>query len=99
MSPFATGPRRRKNKEPHSGQPLGTEERNRNRRHARQGRRKMNPYVVFLLYLAAILGFVGLTLLLNRMLGPKPVSSAVKACSIFSRTWNRCSLAAARRTL
>jgi NADH-quinone oxidoreductase subunit A len=38
----------------------------------------MNPYVVFLLYLAAILGFVGFTLLLNRMLGPKPVASAVK---------------------
>jgi NADH-quinone oxidoreductase subunit A len=38
----------------------------------------MNPYVVFLLYLAAILGFVGFTLLLNRILGPKPVASAVK---------------------
>ena len=38
----------------------------------------MNPYVAFLLYLAAILGFVGVTLLLNRMLGPKPVSSALK---------------------
>jgi NADH-quinone oxidoreductase subunit A len=38
----------------------------------------MNPYVAFLLYLAAILGFVGLTLLLNRMLGPKPVNSALK---------------------
>ena len=38
----------------------------------------MNPYVVFILYLAAILGFVALTLLLNRMLGPKPVASAVK---------------------
>jgi NADH-quinone oxidoreductase subunit A len=38
----------------------------------------MNPYVVFLLYLMAILGFVALTLLLNRVLGPKPVASAVK---------------------
>ena len=38
----------------------------------------MNPYVVFLMYLMAILGFVALTLLLNRMLGPKPVASAVK---------------------
>ena len=38
----------------------------------------MNPYVVFLLYMLAILGFVALTLLLNRLLGPKPVSSAMK---------------------
>ena len=38
----------------------------------------MNPYVVFLLYLVAILGFVALTLLLNRVLGPKPVNSAIK---------------------
>ena len=38
----------------------------------------MNPYVVFLMYLMAILGFVALTLLLNRVLGPKPVASAVK---------------------
>jgi len=38
----------------------------------------MNPYVVFLMYLMAILGFVGLTLLLNRMLGPKPVATAIK---------------------
>ncbi|MDO9283853.1 MAG: NADH-quinone oxidoreductase subunit A [Aquabacterium sp.] len=38
----------------------------------------MNPYVVFLLYLTAILGFVALTLLLNRLLGPKPVNSAIK---------------------
>ena len=37
-----------------------------------------NPYVVFVLYLLAILGFVGFTLFLNRMLGPKPVASAVK---------------------
>jgi NADH-quinone oxidoreductase subunit A len=40
--------------------------------------RPMNPYVVFLLYLAAILGFVGFTLLLNRVLGPKPAASAIK---------------------
>jgi NADH-quinone oxidoreductase subunit A len=38
----------------------------------------VNPYVVFLLYLTAILGFVALTLLLNRVLGPKPVASAIK---------------------
>jgi len=38
----------------------------------------MNPYAVFLLYLLAILGFVAVTLLLNRLLGPKPVSSAMK---------------------
>jgi len=39
---------------------------------------RMNPNVVFLLYLMAILGFVAVTLLLNRLLGPKPVASAVK---------------------
>lgn len=38
----------------------------------------MSPYVVFLLYMVAILGFVGVTLLLNRVLGPKPAASAVK---------------------
>jgi NADH-quinone oxidoreductase subunit A len=38
----------------------------------------MNPYVLFLLYLAAILGFVAFTLFLNRVLGPKPAASAVK---------------------
>jgi NADH-quinone oxidoreductase subunit A len=38
----------------------------------------MNPYVVFLLYMAAILGFVALTLLLNRLLGPKPADTEVK---------------------
>ena len=32
----------------------------------------MNPYGAFLLYLLAILGFVAVTLLMNRMLGPKP---------------------------
>ena len=38
----------------------------------------MNPYVVFLLYLTAILGFVAITLLMNAVLGPKPKASAVK---------------------
>ncbi len=38
----------------------------------------MSPYVVFLLYMLAILGFVGFTLLLNRLLGPRPVPSAIK---------------------
>ena len=42
------------------------------------GVRAVNPYVVFMLYLVAILGFVALTLLLNRVLGPKPVASAMK---------------------
>lgn len=37
-----------------------------------------NPYVVFLLYLLAILGFVGFTLFMNRFLGPQPVASAAK---------------------
>ena len=37
-----------------------------------------NPYLVFLLYLVAILGFVAFTLFLNRVLGPKPKPSAVK---------------------
>ena len=38
----------------------------------------MNAYAAFLLYLMAILGFVAVTLLLNRVLGPKPVASASK---------------------
>lgn len=38
----------------------------------------MSPYVVFLLYMGAILGFVALTLLLNRLLGPKPVDTETK---------------------
>ena len=38
----------------------------------------MNPYAAFLLYLLGILGFVGVTLLLNRLLGPKPLNSAMK---------------------
>lgn len=38
----------------------------------------MNPYVIFLLYLSAILAFVGLVLGLNRLFGPKPHNSAIK---------------------
>jgi NADH-quinone oxidoreductase subunit A len=38
----------------------------------------MNPYAVFVLYLLAILGFVAVTLLMNRVLGPKPAASSVK---------------------
>jgi NADH-quinone oxidoreductase subunit A len=38
----------------------------------------VNPYVVFLMYLMAILSFVGITLLLNAVLGPKPKPSAIK---------------------
>jgi NADH-quinone oxidoreductase subunit A len=38
----------------------------------------MNPYVILLIYLFGILGFVGFTLLLNRVLGPKPVASRIK---------------------
>jgi NADH-quinone oxidoreductase subunit A len=38
----------------------------------------MNPYVIFLLYLLAIMGFVGVTLLMNRFVGPKTVSSDAK---------------------
>ena len=38
----------------------------------------MNPYAVFLLYLIAILGFVALTLGLNKVLGPKPGTTPVK---------------------
>ena len=38
----------------------------------------MNPYVVFMLYLATILGFVAVTLWMNHALGPKPVASMVK---------------------
>ena len=38
----------------------------------------MNPYVVFLLYLLAIMGFVATTLLMNRVLGPKPVATDAK---------------------
>jgi len=38
----------------------------------------MSPYVAFILYLMAILGFVAVTLLMNRALGPKPAASAMK---------------------
>ena len=38
----------------------------------------MNPYGAFLVYLLAILGFVALTLWLNRVLGPKPAPTALK---------------------
>ena len=38
----------------------------------------MNPYVVFLLYMLAILGFVATTLLMNKLLGPKPVDTETK---------------------
>jgi NADH-quinone oxidoreductase subunit A len=38
----------------------------------------MNPYVAFLLYLLAILGFVFITLVMNRYLGPKPAPTALK---------------------
>jgi NADH-quinone oxidoreductase subunit A len=38
----------------------------------------MNPYLSFLVYLLAILGFVALTLWLNRVIGPKPAPTAIK---------------------
>ena len=38
----------------------------------------MSPYVVFLVYMIAILSVVALMLLLNRVLGPRPVDTAVK---------------------
>jgi NADH-quinone oxidoreductase subunit A len=38
----------------------------------------MDPYGAFVLYLAAILAFVAVTLLMNRFLGPKPAASAMK---------------------
>jgi NADH-quinone oxidoreductase subunit A len=38
----------------------------------------MNPYTAFLLYLGAILSFVGVTLLMNRYLGPKPAATPDK---------------------
>lgn len=38
----------------------------------------MSPYVVFLLYLIAILGFVGVMLLANKFLGPKPAMTPMK---------------------
>src|SRR5215208_2284621 len=38
----------------------------------------MNSYFAFMLYLLAILGFVAVTLLMNRYLGPKPAATALK---------------------
>jgi NADH-quinone oxidoreductase subunit A len=38
----------------------------------------MNAYVSFALWFAAILGFVGVTLIMNAALGPKPKPSGVK---------------------
>ncbi|MCC7052048.1 MAG: NADH-quinone oxidoreductase subunit A [Gemmatimonadaceae bacterium] len=38
----------------------------------------MSPYVTFLMYLVAIVGFLGLVLALNALLGPKPATTAVK---------------------
>ena len=38
----------------------------------------MNAYLSFFLYLLAILGFVALTLWLNKVVGPKPVATAMK---------------------
>ena len=38
----------------------------------------MNPYIIFLLYMVAIVAFVGLVLGLNALLGPKPHNSAIK---------------------
>jgi NADH-quinone oxidoreductase subunit A len=38
----------------------------------------MNAYLSFFLYLLAILGFVALTLWLNKVVGPKPAPTAMK---------------------
>jgi NADH-quinone oxidoreductase subunit A len=38
----------------------------------------MNAYLSFFVYLLAILGFVALTLWLNKVVGPKPVPTAIK---------------------
>jgi NADH-quinone oxidoreductase subunit A len=38
----------------------------------------MSPYVVFLIYMVAILSLVALMLILNRLLGPKPEATAAK---------------------
>lgn len=48
------------------------------RPHQKPPKPTMNPYVVFLLYMAAILGVVALVLLLNRLLGPKPAATEAK---------------------
>lgn len=39
---------------------------------------RMNAYLSFLVYLLAILGFVALTLWLNKVVGPKPAPTALK---------------------
>ncbi len=38
----------------------------------------MNAYLAFLVYLLAILGFVAVTLWMNKVLGPKPEASPLK---------------------
>lgn len=38
----------------------------------------MSAHAIFVLYGMAILGFVFVTLVLNRVLGPKPVATAIK---------------------
>ncbi|WP_396214444.1 NADH-quinone oxidoreductase subunit A [Gemmatimonas sp.] len=38
----------------------------------------MTPYITFLLYFTAIVGFVGLALTLNAVLGPKPTATSTK---------------------
>ena len=38
----------------------------------------MNAYLSFFVYMLAILGFVALTLWLNKVVGPKPVPTALK---------------------
>ncbi|WP_353269231.1 NADH-quinone oxidoreductase subunit A [Gemmatimonas sp.] len=38
----------------------------------------MTPYITFLLYFTAIVGFVGLALTLNALLGPKPTATSTK---------------------
>ena len=38
----------------------------------------MSPFVSFLLYILAVLAFVGASLGLNKLLGPKPARTAVK---------------------
>ena len=38
----------------------------------------MSAYATFFIYLVAIMGFVGLSLLLNRFIGPQPAPEGVK---------------------
>ena len=46
---------------------------------ATRGRRgDMNAYLSFFLYLLAILGFIAVTLWLNKVVGPKPAPTALK---------------------